>query len=215
MGAMSHARAMKAIADGKFKEEIVPVIIPQRRGDPLVFDTDERPMDTSVEKMSKLRTAFKKNGTVTAGNASGINDAAAALLLMSEDKAKEMGLKPLAKIKASTFAGVDPAYMGLGPIPAVRKILKKLNLSIDDFGTIELNEAFASQAIACMRELKTDIEKTNVLGSGISIGHPIGCSGARLILTLMNEMIREGHDLGLASLCIGGGQGMATVIERM
>ncbi|MEA2038610.1 MAG: acetyl-CoA C-acetyltransferase [Thermodesulfobacteriota bacterium] len=215
LGAMSHARAMKAIADGKFKEEIVPVIIPQRKGDPIIFDTDERPMDTSVEKMSKLRPAFKKDGTVTAGNASGINDAAASLLLMSEDKAKEMGLKPLAKIKASTFAGVDPAYMGLGPIPAVRKILKKLNLTIDDFGVIELNEAFASQAIACMRELKTDIEKTNVLGSGISIGHPIGCSGARLIVTLMNEMIREGHELGLAALCIGGGQGMATVIERM
>lgn len=215
LGAMSHARAMKAIADGKFKEEIVPVIIPQRKGDPIVFDTDERPMDTSVEKMSKLRPAFKKDGTVTAGNASGINDAAASLLLMSEDKAKEMGLKPLAKIKGSMFAGVDPAYMGLGPVPAVRKILKKLNLTIDDFGAIELNEAFASQAIACMRELKTDIEKTNVLGSGISIGHPIGCSGARLIVTLMNEMIREGHELGLAALCIGGGQGMATVIERM
>ena len=215
LGAMSHARAMKAIADGKFKEEIVPVIIPQRKGDPIVFDADERPMDTSVEKMSKLRPAFKKDGTVTAGNASGINDAAASLLLMSEDKAKEMGLKPLAKIKGSMFAGVDPAYMGLGPVPAVRKILKKLNLTIDDFGAIELNEAFASQAIACMRELKTDIEKTNVLGSGISIGHPIGCSGARLIVTLMNEMIREGHELGLAALCIGGGQGMATVIERM
>lgn len=215
LGAMSHARAMKAIADGKFKEEIVPVIIPQRKGDPIIFDTDERPMNTSVEKMSKLRPAFKKDGTVTAGNASGINDAAASLLLMSEDKAKEMGLKPLAKIKASTFAGVDPAYMGLGPIPAVRKILKKLNLTIDDFGAIELNEAFASQAIACVRELKADIEKTNVLGSGISIGHPIGCSGARLIVTLMNEMIREGHELGLAALCIGGGQGMATVIERV
>lgn len=215
LGAMSHARAMKAIAEGKFKEEIVPVIIPQRKGDPIVFDTDERPMDTSVEKMSKLKAAFKKDGTVTAGNASGINDAAASLLLMSEGKAKEMGLKPLAKIKGSTFAGLDPAYMGLGPVPAVRKLLKKLNLSISDFGAIELNEAFASQAIACVRELKADIEKTNVLGSGISIGHPIGCSGARIILTLLNEMIREGHELGLAALCIGGGQGMATVIERM
>ena len=215
LGALSHARAMKAIADGKFKEEIVPVIIPQRKGDPIVFDTDERPMETSVEKMSKLRAAFKKDGTVTAGNASGINDAAAALILMSDTKAKELGLKPLAKIRSCTNAGVDPAYMGLGPVPAVRKILKKENLTIDDFGAIELNEAFASQAIACVRELKCDMEKTNVLGSGISIGHPIGCSGARLIVTLMQEMIREGHDLGLAALCIGGGQGMATVIERM
>ena len=215
LGALSHQRAMKAIADGDFKDEIVPVIIPQRRGDPVVFDTDERPMDTSPEKMAKLRPAFKKDGTVTAGNASGINDAAAALLLMSDSKAKELGLKPLVKIRGYSSAGIDPAYMGLGPIPAVRKIMKKMNLTIDDFGAIELNEAFASQAIACVRELKADIEKTNVHGSGISIGHPIGCSGARIILTLMGVMLRQGHELGLASLCIGGGQGMATVIERV
>jgi acetyl-CoA C-acetyltransferase len=215
LGALSHQRAMKAIADGDFKDEIVPVIIPQRRGDPVVFDTDERPMDTSPEKMAKLRPAFKKDGTVTAGNASGINDAAAALLLMSDSKAKDLGLKPLVKIRGYSSAGIDPAYMGLGPIPAVRKILKKQNLSIDDFGAIELNEAFASQAIACVRELKVDIEKVNVHGSGISIGHPIGCSGARIILTLMGVMLRQGHELGLASLCIGGGQGMATVIERV
>jgi len=167
-----------------------------------------------VEKMAKLRPAFKKDGTVTAGNASGINDAAAALLLMSAEKADEMGLKPLAKVRASTSAGVDPAFMGLGPIPAVRKILAKEKLEINDFGTIELNEAFASQAIACMRELKCDPDKTNVLGSGISIGHPIGCTGARLIVTLVSEMQREGYELGLASLCIGGGQGMATVLEK-
>jgi acetyl-CoA C-acetyltransferase len=215
LGALSHQRAMKAIADGDFKDEIVPVIIPQRKGDPVVFDTDERPMDTSVEKMAKLRPAFKKDGTVTAGNASGINDAAAALLLMSDSKAKDLGLKPLVNVRGYSSAGIDPAYMGLGPIPAVRKILKKQNLSIDDFGAIELNEAFASQAIACVRELKCDIEKTNVHGSGISIGHPIGCSGARIILTLMGVMLRQGHELGLASLCIGGGQGMATVIERV
>ena len=215
LGALSHQRAMKAIANGDFKDEIVPVIIPQRKGDPKVFDTDERPMDTSVEKMAKLRPAFKKDGTVTAGNASGINDAAAALLLMSDSKAKDLGLKPLVKVRGYSSAGIDPAYMGLGPIPAVRKILKKQNLSIDDFGAIELNEAFASQAIACVRELKCDIEKTNVHGSGISIGHPIGCSGARIILTLMGVMLRQGHELGLASLCIGGGQGMATVIERV
>ena len=215
LGALSHQRARRAIADGTFKEEIVPVIIPQRKGDPVVFDTDERPMDTSVEKMAKLRPAFKKDGTVTAGNASGINDAAAALLLMSDSKAKELGLKPLVKIRSYSSAAIDPAYMGLGPIPAVRKILNKENFTIDNFGVIELNEAFASQAIACIRELKCDIEKTNVHGSGISIGHPIGCSGARLLVTLMGEMLRKDHSLGLASLCIGGGQGMATVLEKL
>jgi len=215
LGALSHQRARKAIADGLFKDEIVPVIIPQRKGDPIVFDTDERPMDTTVEKMAKIPPAFKKDGTVTAGNASGINDAAAALLVMSEKKAKEYGLKPLVKIRAYATGGVDPAYMGIGPVPAVRKILQREKLSMNDFGTIELNEAFASQAIACMRELKCDPEKTNLLGSGISIGHPVGCSGARLVLTLTNEMMRDGHALGLACLCIGGGQGMAMVLERM
>jgi acetyl-CoA C-acetyltransferase len=214
LGALSHARALKAIADGLFKDEIVPVVIPQRKGDPIVFDTDERPMETSVEKMAKLRPAFKKDGTVTAGNASGINDAAAAMLVMSADKAKELGLKPLVKVKSYATAGIDPAYMGLGPVPAVRKILAKENLSINDFGTIELNEAFASQAIGCMRELKCDPEKINVLGSGISIGHPIGCSGARLLVTLIGQMIRKGDALGLGSLCIGGGQGIAMVLEQ-
>ena len=215
LGALSHQRARKAIADGTFKDEIVPVVIPQRKGDPVVFDTDERPMDTSVEKMARLRPAFKKDGTVTAGNASGINDAAAALLVMSGSKAKELGLKPLVKIKAYSSAAIDPAYMGLGPIPSVRKILNKGNFAMDDFGVVELNEAFASQAIACVRELKCDMEKTNVHGSGISIGHPIGCSGARLLVTLIGEMLRKDHSLGLASLCIGGGQGMATVLEKM
>ena len=200
--------------EGLCKNEIAPVTIPQRKGDPIIFDTDERPMDTSVEKMAKLRPAFSKDGTVTAGNASGINDAAAALLIMTADKAKEMGLKPLVKIKAYASGGVDPAYMGLGPIPAVRKILNQEKISMGDFGSIELNEAFASQAIACMRELGCDNEKTNLLGSGISIGHPVGCTGARIILTLMGEMLRKDHDLGLAALCIGGGQGMATVLER-
>jgi acetyl-CoA C-acetyltransferase len=215
LGALSHQRARKAIADGIFKDEIVPIIIPQKKGDPIVFDTDERPMDTSVEKMSKLPTAFKKDGTVTAGNASGINDAAAALLLMSDSKAREMGLRPMARIRCYSSAAIDPAYMGLGPIPAVRKVLKKEKLTIDDFGVIELNEAFASQAIACIRELKVDIEKTNLNGSGISIGHPIGCTGARIVVTLMGEMMRKGHELGLATLCIGGGQGMAMVLEKV
>ena len=213
LGALSHQRAMKAIADGLFKDEIAPVIIPQRKKDPLIFDTDERPMATSVEKMGKLRPAFKKDGTVTAGNASGINDAAAALLLMSDEKAKNLGLKPLVKIRAFSSAGIDPAYMGLGPIPAVRKLMKRENLTINDFGAIELNEAFASKAIACVRELKCDMEKTNALGSGISIGHPIGCSGARITLTLIGEMMRKNVGLGLASLCIGGGQGMAMILE--
>jgi len=215
LGAMSHARARKAIEEGIFGQEIVPVTIPQRKGEPLVFDTDERPMDTSVEKMAKLRPAFKKDGTVTAGNASGINDAAAALLLMSAEKAKDLGLKPMVKIKAYASGGVDPAFMGLGPIPAVRKLLKGTGLKISDFGEIELNEAFASQAIACIRELGLDLEKTNLLGSGISIGHPIGCTGARIVLTLINEMVRNDVELGLAALCIGGGQGMAMALERV
>jgi len=215
LGAMSHARARKAIADGIFAQEIAPVSIPQKKGEPILFDTDERPMDTSVEKMAKLSTAFKKDGSVTAGNASGINDAAAALLLMSAEKAKELGLKPIVKIKAYASGAIDPAFMGLGPIPAVRKVLKNTGLTISDFGEVELNEAFASQAIACIRELGLDLDKTNLLGSGISIGHPIGCTGARIVITLMNEMVRNDVELGLATLCIGGGQGMAMVLERV
>jgi len=214
LGALSHQRARRAIVEGHFKDEITPVEIPQRKGDAVVFDTDERPMDTNAEKMGRLRPAFKKDGTVTAGNASGINDAAAAVLVMSADKASELGVKPLVKIRAWSFAGLDPAYMGLGPIPAVRKILHKDRLAIDDFGAIELNEAFAAQAIACVEELNCNMDKTNVLGSGISIGHPIGCTGARILVTLMGEMLRKGHELGLASLCIGGGQGMAMVLEQ-
>ena len=215
LGALSHARAQKAIAEGIFKQEIAPVSIPQRKGEAIIFDTDERPMDTNVEKMAKLRPAFKKDGTVTAGNASGINDASAALLLMSAEKAKELGLKPIVKIKAYASGAIDPAFMGLGPIPAVRKVLKATGLEISDFGEIELNEAFASQAIACIRELGFDLDKTNLLGSGISLGHPIGCTGARIIITLMNEMVRNDVELGLATLCIGGGQGMAMALERV
>lgn len=215
LGVMSHQRARKAIAEGVLKDEITPVLIPQRKGDPLVFAVDERPMDTTLEKMAKLPPAFKKNGTVTAGNASGINDAAAALLLMSSEKARALGLKPLVKIKAYASAGMDPAYMGLGPIPAVRKVLKQTGLTIDDMSVLELNEAFAVQAIACMRELKCDPDKTNLLGSGISIGHPVGCTGARIVLALMNQMVRNNLEFGLASLCIGGGQGMATILERV
>ncbi len=214
IGLLSHQRARAAIQKGILKEEIIPVIIPQKKGEPLIFDTDERPMDTSLDKMGKLPTAFKSGGTVTAGNASGINDAAASVLLMSKEKAKELGLEPLGKIRACSSAGIDPAYMGLGPIPAVRRVLKKTGLSLGDIGLIELNEAFASQAIACIRELKFDLEKTNVNGSGISLGHPIGCTGARLIVSLLYEMRRRKVNLGLATLCIGGGQGMAMVVER-
>ena len=171
-------------------------------------------MDTSVEKMAKLSTAFKEGGTITAGNASGINDAAAAVLLMSKEKAKAMNLEPMGKIVAYASAGVDPAYMGLGPIPAVRKVLKKTGLYLRDMGLIELNEAFAAQAVACIRELKLDLEKTNVNGSGVSLGHPVGCTGARLIVTLLHEMKRRGVGLGLATLCICVGQGMAMIVER-
>ena len=214
MGLLSHQRARAAIQKGILKEEIVPVKIPQKKGDPFVFEVDERPMDTSLEKMAKLPTAFKEKGTVTAGNASGINDAAAAVLLMSPEKAKELNLEPMGRVVAYASAGVDPAYMGLGPIPAVRKVLKKTGLSLKDIGLIELNEAFASQAVACIRELKFDLEKTNVNGSGISLGHPIGCTGARLIVALLHEMKRRNIRMGLATLCIGGGQGMAMIVER-
>ncbi|OGP69430.1 MAG: acetyl-CoA acetyltransferase, partial [Deltaproteobacteria bacterium RBG_13_47_9] len=214
MGLLSHQRARAAIKNGTFKEEIVPVVIPQKKGEPLIYDTDERPMDTSLEKMGKLPTAFKPGGTVTPGNASGINDAAAAVLLMAKEKAKELNLEPFGTVRSFASGAVDPAYMGLGPIPAVKKVLKKMKISLNDFGLIELNEAFAAQAIACIRELKLDMDKTNVNGSGISLGHPIGCTGARLIVTLLHEMKRRKVNLGLATLCIGGGQGMAMIVER-
>jgi len=173
-------------------------------------------MDTSLEKMGKLPPAFiKKDGTVTAGNASGINDASAALVVMSRTKADALGVKPLVRIVGYASGGVDPAYMGLGPIPSIRKVLAKTGVCLSDVSVFELNEAFASQAIACMRELELDQEKTNVYGSGISLGHPIGCSGARILITLIHEMQRKGHALGLASLCIGGGQGMAMIVEAV
>lgn len=215
VGYESHVRARAAIKSGILKDQIVPVVIPQKKGDPIIFDTDERPMDTTLEKMGKLSPAFKKDGTVTAGNASGINDGAAALLVMSEEKANEYGLKPIARVKGYASGGMDPAYMGLGPIPAVRKLLRITGTSIKDYGLIELNEAFASQALACIRELKIDESITNVNGSGISIGHPVGCTGARLIIALADEMKRRGVSLGLASLCIGGGMGMAMSIEAV
>ncbi|MCK5164317.1 MAG: acetyl-CoA C-acetyltransferase [Desulfobacula sp.] len=210
---LSHNRALGAVNDGTFAQEIVPVVIKSRRGDTIV-DKDERPMETSMEKMAKLRPAFKKDGSVTAGNASGINDAAAAVLLMSEEKADELGLEKLAKIKSFSAGGLDPAYMGLGPVPAVRKVLKQTGMSIDDIDLIELNEAFAAQAIGCMRELNIDVERPNELGSGVSLGHPIGCTGARQMVTAINQMKRKSYSTGLISMCIGGGMGMAMIIER-
>jgi len=213
LGLVSHQRARAAITNGIFQEEIVPVQIPQRKGDPLVFDIDERPMDTTLERMAKLPSVFKKEGTVTAGNASGINDAAAAVVIMSKEKAGELGLKPLATIRAFASGGVDPAYMGLGPIPAVKKVLKATGLEIKDIEVVELNEAFASQAIACIRELGLDMEHTNIHGSGISLGHPIGCTGARVTVTMLNEMRRRKARYGLCTMCIGGGQGMAMIVE--
>jgi len=214
LGLLSHQRARAAIKDGLFAEEIVPVSVPQKKGEATVFDTDERPMDTSLGKMAKLPPVFKKDGTVTAGNASGINDAAAAVVMMSLKKAKEMDLVPMGIIKSYASGGVDPAYMGLGPIPAVKKALDRAGIGIKDLDVIELNEAFASQAIACIRELGLSTDKTNVRGSGVSLGHPIGCTGARLVVTILHEMKRQNLQLGLVTMCIGGGQGMAMVIER-
>jgi len=214
LGLLSHQRARKAIAEGIFEKEVVPVVIPQRKGESVVFDMDERPMDTSLEKMARLRPAFKKDGTVTAGNASGINDAAAALVLMSKQKAEEVGLEPVMTLKSYASGAVDPAYMGLGLVPAVRKALETAGLTIDDMEVIQLNEAFAAQTIACMQELGMSMENTNVHGGGISLGHPIGCTGARLMVTIMHEMLREDLKLGLVTMCIGGGQGMAAVVAR-
>lgn len=213
LGALSHARARQAIVDGLFDEEIVPLVLKSRKGDQ-VFKVDERPMDTTVEKMGQLRPVFKKDGTVTAGNASGINDAAAAVLLMDREKAREFGLEPMAQIKAFASGGLDPAFMGLGPVPAVRKVLHSQKMQIDDIDMIELNEAFAAQAIACCRELRVPEERPNELGSGISIGHPIGCTGARQMVTAIHQMQRKNYASGLISMCIGGGMGMAMLIGK-
>ena len=210
---MSIQRALMAIKDGIFEQEIVPVEVRQRK-EVKLFDTDEHPRETSMEALAKLPPVFKKDGAVTAGNASGITDAAAALVIMSAEKAKELGLKPMATIRSYASGGVDPAYMGLGAVPATKKALKRAGLSLKDIDYIELNEAFASQAIGVMRELDFDYDKANFHGSGISLGHPIGCTGARIMVTLIYEMLRQNYQLGLATLCIGGGQGMATIVER-
>jgi acetyl-CoA C-acetyltransferase len=210
----SQQKAEKAINDGAFKEEIVPVVIKTRKGD-VVFDTDEgnRP-GTTMEALAKLKPAFKKDGVVTAGNSSGINDGAAALVLMSEEKANELGITPLARWVYGDLAGVDPAIMGIGPVAATRKVLKKIGWSVDDFDLIEANEAFAAQSVAVEKELKWDHSKLNVNGGGIAMGHPVGCSGARILVTLIHEMMKRDAHKGLATLCVGGGMGCAAVIER-
>jgi len=209
----SNNRALAAIKDGTFKQEIVPVEVKVKK-EVKAFDTDEHPRETSMELLGKLPTVFKADGGVTAGNASAITDAAAALVVMSAEKAGELGIKPLATIRSYASGGVDPAYMGLGVIPATKKALKLAGLSLKDMDYIELNEAFASQSLGCVRELDIDLSKTNLHGGGISLGHPIGCTGARILVTLAYEMMRRDLKLGLATLCIGGGQGMATIIER-
>lgn len=214
IGFLSHQRARAAISDGLFKDEIVPVSVPQRKGPPIIFDTDERPMDTSLEKMAKLPAAFRKDGTVTAGNSSGINDAGAAVVLMSKDKAKELGLEPMATLRAWASGAIDPNYMGLGPIPAVRKVLKKTGLTNKDIDIIELNEAFAAQTLGCMEELGWNFEQINPHGSGISMGHPVGCTGARIAVTIIHDMVHRNLHRGLETMCIGGGQGMAAIWER-
>jgi 3-oxoadipyl-CoA thiolase len=212
----SQQKAGKAIAEGKFKDEIVPVKIPQKKGEPLAFDTDEHPRpDTTLEALAKLKPAFRKDGSVTAGNSSGINDGAAALVLTSASRAAELGLKPMARVVSSGVAGVDPATMGLGPIPASRKALARAGLKAADLDLIEINEAFASQSLACVEELELDPAKVNVNGGAIALGHPLGCSGARLLTTLIYEMGRRRSRYGLATMCIGVGQGIALVVERI
>jgi acetyl-CoA C-acetyltransferase len=212
--AWSQEKAVKAIEAGIFKDEIVPVVIPQRKGDPIVFDTDEYPKKGSTaEKLSGLRPAFKKDGSVTAGNASGINDGAAVLVVMSRKKADELGIKPLVTIKGNASAGVDPSIMGIGPVPAVKKALEKTSISMEEIELIEANEAFAAQALAVDRELQFNKDILNVNGGAIALGHPIGASGARILVTLIHEMKRRNAQKGLATLCIGGGQGVATIVE--
>lgn len=211
----SQLRAEKAIKSGRFKDEIVPVEIPQRKGNPIVVDTDEHPrFGSTIEGLSKLKPAFKKDGTVTAGNASGINDAAAAMVLMSKEKADELGIKPLVTIVSFASAGVDPKIMGYGPVPASKKALAKAKMTIKDIDLVEANEAFAAQSLAVVKDLKLDPTKTNVNGGAIALGHPIGCSGTRILITLIHEMIKRDLKTGLATLCIGGGQGTALIVKR-
>jgi len=211
----SQRNAAAAIAAGRYAEQIAPVTIPQKKGDPIVVDRDEHPRETSMEALAKLRAAFREGGTVTAGNSSGINDGAAAALVVEAGRARELGLRPMARIVATAVAGVDPAVMGLGPIPATRKALERAGIRVADLDLVELNEAFASQSVACVRELGIDPAKVNVDGGAIALGHPLGASGGRLIAALVHGLRRTGGRYGLASMCIGVGQGIATVVERI
>ncbi|MBT6094867.1 MAG: thiolase family protein, partial [Rhodospirillaceae bacterium] len=224
----SHRRAVAAIADGKFKNEIHPISIPQRKGDPVVIDTDEHPrmknqdgewvLAVDEADMSRLRTSFKKDGTVTAGNSSGINDGAAAMLVMDAERAESLGLKPKLRWIGSASAGVDPGVMGYGPVPSTQKLLKRFDLTVDDVELFEINEAFAAQVMGCQRQLGINADKLNVNGGAIALGHPLGCSGTRIMITLMNEMERRASEVkrpfyGVASLCIGVGMGVSTLVE--
>jgi acetyl-CoA C-acetyltransferase len=216
LAAESHARAVAAQAEGRFAGQIEPISVPQRRGEPLVVNQDEHPRaDTSVEKLADLKPAFKDGGTVTAGNAAGMNDAAAAVVVMSAERASAEGLTPRMRWIGRSLAGVDPAYMGTGPVPATRKVLERTGIALKDIDLIELNEAFAAQALYVIRELGLDRERTNVNGSGISLGHPLGATGAIMAVKLMEELTRRGGRYGLATLCVGGGQGVATLFERL
>lgn len=211
----SQQKCAQAQAAGKFNDEILPMAIPQRKGDPLVVSVDEHPRETSLEKLASLKAAFRDGGSVTAGNASGVNDGAAALLMMSEEKAHALGMKPLARVVSTAVAGVDPAVMGIGPVPATQKALQRAGLTVEDLDLIELNEAFAAQSIACIRDLNLDSAKINVNGGAIALGHPLGASGARILTTLIYEMHRRPNTrYGLATMCIGVGQGVATIIEK-
>ena len=213
---ISHQRAVAAIKDGRFAKQITAVSVPRRRGDPVEVATDEGPReDTTLERLAQLAPAFKKDGTVTAGNASGINDGAAAVVIMSVEKASELGLTPRLRWHTRGAVGVDPAIMGIGPVPAVRKVLGKAGMTLDDVDLIELNEAFAAQALYCVRELGLDLDKTNVNGSGISLGHPVGATGAIMTVKLMEELELRDQTLGLVTMCVGGGQGVATIFERV
>lgn len=212
----SQQRAIRAIDEGRFTEETIPVVIPNKKGDPVVVDTDEHPRrGTTLESLSRLKPAFRKDGTVTAGNSSGMNDGAAAVLLMSGAKVQETGAKPLGRIVHFACGGVDPRVMGIGPVVAIRKLLAEVNLSVEDIDLFELNEAFASQSLACVRELGLPLEKTNVNGGAIALGHPLGMSGARLLGTILYELRRRNQQYGVVSLCIGGGQGLATLVEAL
>ena len=214
-GLRSQQLAETAIKAGKFKEQIVPVEIPQRKGEPKIFDTDEHPrFGTTIEALQKLKPAFRKGGTVTAGSSSGMNDGASALVVMAKDKADQLGIKPMASIVSYASVGVDPAYMGIGPIPATRMALEKAGLTIKDIDLVELNEAFASQALACIRELDMDMEKVNINGGAIALGHPVSASGGAILTKLLYGMAEKDARYGLATLCIGGGQGMALIVER-